>query len=128
MDYIESDFKNYKIIRQLGEGSNGSVYEVTIPGSDITYALKIIVIDTEDKYKEFKELYLQRENEIAENIRASSHLNLVTIFKSSLIPERKSLEIFMEHCDDSLDSLLKENTYEEKDAALILRDLISGMK
>ena len=118
------NIENYKIERQIGEGSFGLIYQVKNKTTNEVFACKkvskINLIDLE-KFK----------NEISIMSKAD-HPHIVKLFE--IYESNRSLYLIMELCKGGelftkiTERAQKKNMYSEKDAAEIFQSIMSGIE
>ena len=116
-DSIIINNKKFKIIKELGKGTFGKVYQVLSKSDNKHYAIKVIPIKnrTEDKIKEF-----QKEADILSKFNCD---NIVKYYDSS--KDENNIYILMEFCEgETLESFIDRHM---KDNILIKEDLLKNI-
>ena len=115
---------NYEVIKQLGKGGYGKVYEVRNKKSGEIHACKHLSKQNIKNLEKF-----EREINILIN---SDHPNIIRIFE--IYESQRSLYIVMEECkggeifDRIIQHIESKNMYSEKDAAEMLKQVISAVE
>ena len=115
---------NYDVIRQLGKGGYGKVYEVMNKKTREIRACKHLSKLSIKNLEKFK-----REVEI---LRIADHPNIIKLYE--IFESRHSIYLIMEECkggevfDRIIEHIQKKEMYSEKDAANILRQMISAVE
>ena len=115
---------NYEVIKQIGKGGYGKVYEVKNKKSGLIRACKHLsklVVKNLEKF--------EREINILIN---SDHPNIIKIFE--VYESQRSLYIIMEECrggeifDRIIEHIQSKKMYSEKDAATIFQQVMSSIE
>ncbi len=69
-------FEHYRIVKKLGEGGMGAVYQVYHPALDATYALKILFPDVAEREEGFVDRFV-REARLSSRLH---HANLISVY------------------------------------------------
>ena len=115
---------NYDVLRQLGKGGYGKVYEVMNKKTKEIRACKHLSKLSIKNLEKF-----QREVEI---LRKADHPNIIKLYE--IFESRHSIYLIMEECkggevfDRIIDHIQKKEMYSEKHAANILRQMISAVE
>ena len=115
---------NYDVIKQLGKGGYGKVYEVKNKKTGEIHACKHLSKANIKNLEKFN-----REIQILIN---SDHPNIIRIFE--VYESQRSLYIVMEECkggeifDRIIEHIESKNMYSERDAAIMLRQVISAVE
>ena len=115
---------SYDVIRQLGKGGYGKVYEVMNKKTREIRACKHLSKLSIKNLEKFK-----REVEI---LRIADHPNIIKLYE--IFESRHSIYLIMEECkggevfDRIIEHIQKKEMYSEKDAANILRQMISAVE
>ena len=112
---------NYEVVKQLGKGGYGKVYEVKNKKSGEVYACKeLSKLDIKDLEKFEREINI---------LRKIDHPNIIKIYE--VYDSNNSLYIVMEECkggelfDRILERIESKKMYSEKDAATMLEQVMS---
>ena len=113
--------KNYKTIKQLGEGSYGVVHLVTHNDTKQERAMKII-----EKKEESKALDNEIMNEI-DILKKIDHPNILKIFE--FYNANKCYYLITEYCKDGelFDKIGKESPFDEKSTAYMMFQILSAV-
>ena len=115
---------NYDVIRQLGKGGYGKVYEVKNKKSGDIRACKHLSKATIKNLEKF-----EREIEI---LIRSDHPNIIKLYE--VFESQRSLYLVMEECkggeifDRIIQHIQKKEMYSEKDAATIFQQVMSAIE
>lgn len=115
---FETSSNTYKRIRQIGEGGNGRVFEVT-DQDGVTFALKVA---------NYQKLNSERRKRLKNEItfcRNNAHGNVITIVDEGYVSEGENKVPFyvMKKYDTTLRALMKENLSDEQKVKVFLKML-----
>ena len=118
-------FEKYDIIKQLGSGSFGKVYEIKNKITNICYACK------ELSKKKIKKKDIEKFNTEISILRKSDHPNIIKIYE--IYEDEHEINLIMEECtggelfDDIVNHIDQKNMYTEKEACHIFKQLMSAI-
>jgi calcium-dependent protein kinase len=120
-----SIFEKYDIIKSLGSGSFGKVYQIKNKISNNIYACK------ELSKKKIKKKDLEKFATEIKILRKSDHPNIVKIYE--IYEDEHKINLIMEECtggelfDDIVTHIEDEKMYSEKEACLIFKQLMGAI-
>ena len=115
---------NYDVIKQLGKGGYGKVYRVMNKKTKEIRACKHLSKLSIKNLEKF-----QREIEI---LRKADHPNIIKLYE--IFESKRSYYLIMEECkggevfDRIIEHIQKKDMYSEKDASIILRQMMSAVE
>ena len=115
---------NYDVVKQLGKGGYGKVYQVMNKKTKEKRACKHLSKLSIKNLEKF-----QREIEI---LRKADHPNIIKLYE--IFESKRSYYLIMEECkggevfDRIIDHIQKKDMYSEKDASAILRQMMSAVE
>ena len=115
---------NYDVVKQLGKGGYGKVYQVMNKKTKEIRACKHLSKLSIKNLEKF-----QREIEI---LRKADHPNIIKLYE--IFESKRSYYLIMEECkggevfDRIIDHIQKKDMYSEKDASAILRQMMSAVE
>ena len=115
---------NYDVLKQLGKGGYGKVYQVMNKKTKEKRACKHLSKLSIKNLEKF-----QREIEI---LRKADHPNIIKLYE--IFESKRSYYLIMEECkggevfDRIIDHIQKKDMYSEKDASAILRQMMSAVE
>ena len=115
---------NYDVVKQLGKGGYGKVYQVMNKKTKEKRACKHLSKLSINNLEKF-----QREIEI---LRKADHPNIIKLYE--IFESKRSYYLIMEECkggevfDRIIDHIQKKDMYSEKDASAILRQMMSAVE
>ena len=118
-------FEKYDIIKQLGSGSFGKVYEIKNKITNICYACK------ELSKKKIKKKDIEKFNTEISILRKSDHPNIIKIYE--IYEDEHEINLIMEECtggelfDDIVNHIDQKKMYTEKEACHIFKQLMSAI-
>ena len=118
-------FEKYDIIKQLGSGSFGKVYEIKNKITNICYACK------ELSKKKIKKKDIEKFNTEINILRKSDHPNIIKIYE--IYEDEHEINLIMEECtggelfDDIVNHIDQKKMYTEKEACHIFKQLMSAI-
>ena len=116
-------FEKYTVVRLLGRGGMGAVYQVRHNVLDSHFALKVLFPDVAEKNKQFVDRFI-REAKLACKIK---HPNLIAVHDAGKNPENGMYYIVMDYVSGgSVRELLKKRHHISPDQALQIIRQITG--
>jgi calcium-dependent protein kinase len=118
-------FEKYDIIKELGSGSFGKVYEIRNKITNICYACK------ELSKKKIKKKDIEKFNTEISILRKSDHPNIIKIYE--IYEDEHEINLIMEECtggelfDDIVNHIDQKKMYSEKEACHIFKQLMSAI-
>ena len=115
---------NYDVVKQLGKGGYGKVYQVMNKKTKEKRACKHLSKLSIKNLEKF-----QREIEI---LRKADHPNIIKLYE--IFESKRSYYLIMEECkggevfDRIIEHIQKKDMYSEKDASIILRQMMSAVE
>ncbi len=118
-------FEHYQVVRKLGEGGMGAVYQVRHPALDATFALKVLFPDVAVRNQEFVDRFV-REARLSSRLR---HPNLIAVHDAGKDIQQGMYYLVMDFVGGGSvrDRLKKQGRMDSEDAFAVILQVLSAL-